>query len=61
MLITVNSVELAKWKFPVTSFSREPCAMKAASTVLTGGLGRRTERQRALILPTEKEPLAYLV
>src|SRR6266446_4638178 len=26
--------------------------MKAASTVLTGGLGRRTERQRALILPT---------
>ena len=27
--------------------------MKAASTVLTGGLGRRTERQRALILPTD--------
>jgi hypothetical protein len=42
------------------SFSREPCAMKAASTVLTGGLGRRTERQRALILPTGNEPLAYL-
>ena len=25
------------------SFSREPCAVKAASTVLTGGLGRRAE------------------
>src|SRR6266852_221792 len=34
--------------------------MKAASTVLTGGLGRRTERQRALILPTEKWTLTYL-
>ena len=34
--------------------------MKAASTVLTGGLGRRTERQRALILPTGRNTLAYL-
>ena len=34
--------------------------MKAASTVLTGGLGRRTERQRALILPTGTDTLAYL-
>ena len=34
------------------SLFREPCAVKAASTVLTGGLGRRTARQRALILPT---------
>ena len=34
--------------------------MKAASTVLTGGLGRRTARQRALILPTGTMTLAYL-
>src|SRR6266446_4171910 len=34
--------------------------MKAASTVLTGGLGRRTERQRALILPTGMETLTNL-
>src|SRR6266446_6738130 len=34
--------------------------MKAASTVLTGGLGRRTERQRALILPTGTPTLTYL-
>ena len=34
--------------------------MKAASTVLTGGLGRRTARQRALILPTGTDTLAYL-
>ncbi len=34
------------------SLSREPCAVKAARTDLTGGLGRRTVRSRALILPT---------
>ena len=34
--------------------------MKAASTVLTGGLGRRTARQRALILPTGMHTLTYL-
>ncbi len=32
--------------------SREPCAVKVACTVLTGGLGKRAVRQRALILPT---------
>ena len=31
---------------------REPCAVKVARTVLTGGLGKRTLGQRALILPT---------
>ena len=36
-----------------TPLSREPCAVKAARTGLTGGLGRRAVRERALILPTE--------
>src|SRR5712691_1555327 len=36
----------------IKSLFREPCAVKAAYPVLTGGLGRRTVRQRALILPT---------
>ena len=35
------------------SLSREPCAVKAARTGLTGGLGRRAVRERALILPTK--------
>ena len=34
--------------------------MKAASTVLTGGLGRRTARQRALILPTGSTTQTHL-
>jgi hypothetical protein len=34
------------------SLAREPWAGKAAGTVLTGGLGKRAVRQRALILPT---------
>ena len=34
------------------SLFREPCAVKVACTVLTGGLGRRAVRERALILPT---------
>src|SRR5215471_2834063 len=33
-------------------YVREPYAVKAARTVLTGGLERRTVRQRAPILPT---------
>jgi hypothetical protein len=36
----------------INALFREPCAVKAAYPVLTGGLGRRTVRQRALILPT---------
>ena len=39
-----GSVELAKWIFPIISLSREPCAVKAARTGLTGGLGRRAVR-----------------
>ena len=35
--------------------------MKAASTVLTGGLGRRTARQRALILPTANDALGQCI
>jgi XFP C-terminal domain len=31
---------------------RGPCAVKAACTVPTGGMGRRTRRHRALFLPT---------
>ena len=44
----------------IKSLSREPCAVKVARTVLTGGLGRRTIWQRALILPTAflRRPLA---
>ena len=60
-LTMVNSVVLTKCEtFHKRPLFREPCAMKAASTVLTGGLGRRTERQRALILPTGTAPLTYL-
>jgi len=38
------TVELAKWTLPIISLSREPCAVKAARTGLTGGLGRRAVR-----------------
>ena len=38
------------------SLSREPYAVKAARTVLTGGLGKRAVRQRTLILPTYVAP-----
>jgi len=31
---------------------REPCEVKVSRTGLTGGMGRRTARQRALCLPT---------
>jgi hypothetical protein len=48
------TVELAKWTFPIISLSREPYEAKVSRTGLTGGMGRRTARQRALCLPSEK-------
>ena len=48
-----GSVELAKWTFPVISLAREPYEVKVSRTGLTGGMGRRTGRQRALCLPSE--------
>ncbi len=47
------SVELAKWTFPIISLAREPYEAKVSRTGLTGGMGRRTVRQRALCLPSE--------
>ena len=52
----MNSVELAKWTFPIISFSREPYEAKVSRTGLTGGMGRRTVRQRALCLPSGDKP-----
>src|SRR6516225_2650018 len=46
------TVELAKWTLPIISLCREPYEVKASRTGLTGGMGRRTVRQRALCLPT---------
>src|SRR5262249_36660650 len=46
------TVELAKWTFPIISLCREPYEARASRTGLTGGLGRRAVRYRALILPT---------
>src|SRR4030095_12669720 len=46
------TVELAKWTFPIISLSREPYEAKVSRTGLTGGMGRRTVRQRALCLPS---------
>src|SRR5262249_32417384 len=54
-----SSVELAKWTFPIISLSREPYEAKVSRTGLTGGMGRRTVRQRALCLPSENCPTAY--
>ena len=39
---------------------RGPCAVKVACTVPTGGIGRRTERHRALFLPTYKRLLSVI-
>ena len=50
------TVELAKWTFPITSLCREPYEAKVSRTGLTGGLGRRAVRLRALILPTYLTP-----
>ena len=49
-----GSVELAKWTFPIISLCREPYEAKVSRTGLTGGMGRRTVRQRALCLPSDK-------
>src|SRR5438445_6077516 len=51
------TVELAKWTFPIISLSREPYEAKVSRTGVTGGMGRRTVRQRALCIPTPDEPL----
>src|SRR5262249_15775798 len=48
------TVELAKWTFPIRSLCREPYEAKVSRTGLTGGMGRRTVRQRALCLPSDK-------
>src|SRR5262249_60851063 len=48
-----GTVELAKWTFPIISLCREPYEAKVSRTGLTGGMGRRTVRQRALCLPSE--------
>src|SRR5215831_10752758 len=47
------TVELAKWTFPIISLCREPYEAKVSRTGLTGGMGRRTVRQRALCLPSD--------
>jgi hypothetical protein len=46
------TVELAKWTFLIISLCREPYEAKVSRTGLTGGMGRRTVRQRALCLPS---------
>src|SRR6476646_2546433 len=51
------TVELAKWTLPIISLCREPYEVKVSRTGLTGGMGRRTVRQRALCLPTPSESL----
>jgi len=52
------TVELAKWTLPIISLCREPYEAKVSRTGLTGGLGRRAVRLRALILPTYLTPTA---
>src|SRR4029434_11040851 len=47
------TMELAKWTFPIISLSREPYEAKVSRTGLTGGMGRRTVRQRASCLPSK--------
>src|SRR6266581_2968689 len=47
-----GTMELAKWTFPIISLCREPYEAKVSRTGLTGGMGRRTVRQRALCLPS---------
>src|SRR5499425_3050314 len=48
-----GSVELATWTLPIRSLCREPYEAKVSRTGLTGGMGRRTVRQRALCLPSK--------
>ncbi len=45
-------VELAQGTFPIISLWREPYEANVSRTGLTGGMGRRAVRERALILPT---------
>ena len=52
-----GSVELAKWTLPIIPLCREPYEVKVSRTGLTGGMGRRTVRQRALCLPSPLESL----
>src|SRR2546425_4756127 len=52
------AVELAKWTFPIISLCREPYEAKVSRTGLTGGMGRRTVRQRALCLPSKATYMA---
>jgi hypothetical protein len=52
------TVELAKWTFPIISLAREPYEVKVSRTGLTGGMGRRTVRQRALCLPSKATYMA---
>ena len=51
------TVELAKWTLPIIPLCREPYEVKVSRTGLTGGMGRRTVRQRALCLPSPLESL----
>ena len=51
-------MELAKWTLPIISLSREPYEAKVSRTGLTGGMGRRTVRQRALCLPSKAAYMA---
>ena len=51
-------MELAKWTFPIISLCREPYEAKVSRTGLTGGMGRRTGRQRALCLPSKATYMA---
>src|SRR5205809_6396169 len=46
------AVEMAKWTFPIIFLCREPYEAKVSRTGVTGGMGRRTVRQRALCLPS---------
>ena len=55
------TVELAKWTFPIISLCREPYEAKVSRTGLTGGMGRRTVRQRALCLPSPSESLGLSI
>src|SRR2546423_11256019 len=55
------TVELAKWTLPIRSLCREPYEAKVSRTGLTGGMGRRTVRQRALCLPSDVLPDRRLI
>jgi hypothetical protein len=52
MLRLGNPGQCREKEVRVNPLRRPPCAVKAACTVTTGGMERRTERYRALSLPT---------